>query len=379
VNTTPQLDLHPDVESLNAFAEQALGAQEREQLLTHLAGCSRCRQVIFLAQQAAADTVAPARLPASRPTSQPGAWFWNWRIAWLPVAAMAAALTLVVTLHIRHTEPAVEMAKLAPLSEAAPPTPAPQEPIAVGVSHKPAFATKSASGSAGFTAPRELPDVHAHEAAPSAAPPAESGANAPSNGASSAFLPSSMESTQQPETKAQYQPEPAVAAWQQERQRSSDTLSASADASQQISQKSMRAEAYSAHASRQAAKAGPRMSQQSQAVPASSFDIITQQQSAGSAASLKANSLRLPSGLTAVSSATSLHLVLEIDQAGTLFLSRDSGVNWEQVARQWTGRAVEVRAKTALSGNAAPATGFELKNDAGSTWASADGKIWTAQ
>ena len=121
------------------------------------------------------------------------------------------------------------------------------------------------------------------------------------------------------------------------------------------------------------------MSQQSQAVPASSFDIITQQQSAGSAASLKANSLRLPSGLTAVSSATSLHLVLEIDQAGTLFLSRDSGVNWEQVARQWTGRAVEVRAKTAMSGNAAPAEIFELKNDAGSTWASADGKIWTAQ
>jgi hypothetical protein len=378
VNTTPQLDLHPDVESLNAFAEQALGAQEREQLLTHLAGCSRCRQVIFLAQQAAADTEAPARLPASRPTSQPGAWFWNWRLAWLPVAAMAAALTLVVTLHIRHMEPAVEIAKITPLSEAAPPTPAPQEQASAGAAHKPAPAlvSNSLAGKVEHAAHRGSSQ---ELAAPSAAPPAESGANAPSNGASSAFLPSSMESAQQPETKAQYQPEPAVAAWQQERQRSSDTLSASADASQQISQKSMRAEAYSAHASRQAAKAGPRMSQQSQAVPASSFDIITQQQSAGSAASLKANSLRLPSGLTAVSSATSLHLVLEIDQAGTLFLSRDSGVNWEQVARQWTRRAVEVRAKTGLRDNASPAEIFELKNDAGSTWASADGKTWTAQ
>jgi biopolymer transport protein ExbD len=70
------------------------------------------------------------------------------------------------------------------------------------------------------------------------------------------------------------------------------------------------------------------------------------------------NPHRLPSGLTAVSSATAQHLVLEIDQAGTLFLSKDSGVNWEQVSRQWTGRAVEVRAKTGLRDNAAPATGF---------------------
>jgi hypothetical protein len=121
------------------------------------------------------------------------------------------------------------------------------------------------------------------------------------------------------------------------------------------------------------------MVQQLQAMPASSFNIVTQQQLAGSAAYLKVNPPRLPSGLTAVSSAIAQHLVLEIDQAGTLFLSNDSGMHWEQVAQQWTGRAVEVRAKTGLRDNAAPATGFELKNDAGSTWASADGKTWTAQ
>jgi hypothetical protein len=378
VNTTSQLDLHPDAESLNAFAEQALGMPEREQVLAHLAGCSRCRQVIFLAQQAAADAEVPVRVPASRPTSQPKAWFWNWRIAWVPAAAMAAALALVVTLHTRHTEPAVEMAKITPLSEAAAPTPAPQEQAIAGAAHKPAPAliAKSATGNADFAAHRESSQ---ELAAPSAAPPAESGASAPSNGASSAFLPSSMESAPQPETTAKYQPEPAVAAWQQERQRSSGALSASADASQQISQKSMRAEAYSTHTSRQAAKAGPRMAQQSQAMPASSFDNATQQQLAGLSASLKAIPLRLPSGLTAVSRATAQHLTLEIDHAGTLFLSDETGMHWEQVARQWTGRAIEVRAKTALSGNTAPADIFELKNDAGSTWASADGKTWTAQ
>jgi hypothetical protein len=376
VNTTPQLDLHPNAESLNAFAEQALDATEREQVLAHLAGCSRCRQVIFLAQQAAADAEAPARVPSSRPAKQPVAWFSNWRFAWVPAAALAAALVLVVTLHTKHTEPAVEMAKLAPPSEAAVPTPTPHELAIAGTAHKPALAAKSATGNADFAAHRGSSQ---ELAAPSAASPAEPGTSAPLNGASSAFLPPSAEPAPQPEDKAKFQPEPAVAAWQQEQQRSSGALSASADASRQIPQKSMKAETYTAHTSRQAASAGPRMTQQSQTVPASSFDIATQQQIAGSAASLKANPPRLPSGLTAVSSATAQHLVLEIDQAGTLFFSKDSGVNWEQVARQWTGRAVEVRAKTGLRDNAAPVTGFELKNDAGSTWASADGKTWTAQ
>ena len=86
----------------------------------------------------------------------------------------------------------------------------------------------------------------------------------------------------------------------------------------------------------------------------------------------------MPSGLAAVSRATAQHLTLEIDLAGALFLSDDSGAHWEQIARQWTGRAIEVRAKTGLSGNPAPASEFELKNDNGSTWASADGKTWTA-
>ena len=377
MNTTPQLDLHPDAESLNAFAEQALAATEREQVLAHLAGCSRCRQVIFLAQQAAADAEASARIPAARSASQSAAWFWNWRFAWVPAAALAAALALVVTFHTRHTEPASEMAKAVPPSEAAAPTPVSREQASAGAAHEPASAltAKSLAENADFAARRGSSQ---ELAAPSTAPPAESSVSAPSIGESNAFLPSSMESAQQ-EKAAQFQSEPAIAAWQQEQQPTAGSLSASADASRQISQKSMRAEAYTAHASRQAASAGPRRLQQSQAVPASSFEIDTQQQLAGSAASRKKNPPRLPNGLPVVSSATALHLVLEIDQAGTLFLSDETREHWEQVARQWTGRAVEVRAKTALSGSTTPAIGFVLKNDAGSTWASADGKIWAAQ
>lgn len=378
MNTISQLDLHPDAESLNAFAEQALAATEREQVLTHLAGCNRCRQVVFLAQQAAAEAEAPARVPVTRPTVQPKEWFWNWRFAWVPAAALAAALALVVTFHPRHTEPASEMAKVEPPSQAVVPAPVPQEPIAAGVSHNPAqtLETNPAAGHAKFGARRgpsqELP-------APSAAPPAEPATLSASSGASNAFLPSSVESAPQTVIATQYQPEPAVAAWQQDKQRSSGgALPASADAAQ-VSQKSLRMEAYSAHASRQAATSGPRMAQQSQSVPSANFDLATQQQIAGLSAARKASPPKLPSGLEAVSRATAQHLMLEIDLAGTLFLSGDSGAHWEPIARQWTGRAIEVRAKSVLSGSPATAEIFELKNDAGLTWASADGKTWTAQ
>jgi hypothetical protein len=376
VNTTSQLDFHPDTESLNAFVEQALGGPEREQVLAHLAGCSRCRQVIYLAQQAAAEAKVPAWLPATRPTTQSKAWFWNWRLTWIPAAAMAAALALVVTLHPRHTAPAPEMAKVTPQSEVAVPTPFPQEREIVGAAHKPALAAKSAAGNAGFAARREPSVEMAQEAAPSAAFPAEPGAIAPSTEENHAAMPTSIESAQSQAAGAQFQPEPAVTAWQQERQRATGAVSASANTSQ-VSQKSMRMEAYSAPASRQTASAGPRVAQQS--APSASFDLGTQQQFGGSTASGRVNSPKLPSGLAVVSRATAQHLTLEIDRAGALFLSNDSGEHWEQVAWQWTGRAIEVRAKTSLSGNPASEMKFELKNETGSTWVSADGKIWTAQ
>ena len=378
MNSTPQLDLHPDAESLNAFVEQALGVPEREQVLAHLAGCSRCRQVIFLAQQAAAD----AEAPAARPATQPVSWFWNWRLAWIPAAAMAAALALVVTLHPRHTAPAPEMAKVTPQSEVAVPTPFPQERTGAAGAHRatPAHTANPAAGNGLFVAPRGASEELAQEAAPSAAFPAEPGATAPSAGEDHAAMPTSMQSEQPQAIGAQFQSEPAVTAWQQERQRATGAFSASANTSQ-VSQKSMRMEAYSAHASSSVAPAssGPRKSQQSQSATGGSFDMGTQQQLTGLTASGRVNSPKLPSGLATISRASARNLMLEIDRSGALFLSNDSGEHWQPVAQQWTGRAIEVRAKTSLSGNTAPDMKFELKNETGSTWASADGKIWTAQ
>ena len=45
--------LHPDADALNAFLEGALPEHKRAECLTHLADCALCREVVFLAREAA--------------------------------------------------------------------------------------------------------------------------------------------------------------------------------------------------------------------------------------------------------------------------------------------------------------------------------------
>jgi photosystem II stability/assembly factor-like uncharacterized protein len=139
------------------------------------------------------------------------------------------------------------------------------------------------------------------------------------------------------------------------------------------------------------------------AAPPGSAGLTAQPPMAVTLAARKPNTANLPSGLIAVSTATAQHRTLAIDQAGALFLSEDSGQHWESVVRQWDGRAVEVRVKplwnrfdaasapgeAALHGTSQPAAAnppppsppaavFEIVNDHGLIWASADGKTWKA-
>jgi hypothetical protein len=94
--------------------------------------------------------------------------------------------------------------------------------------------------------------------------------------------------------------------------------------------------------------------------------------------------VKLPSGLAALSIATARHRTVAIDQAGALFVRQEPGGEWEPVTRQWTGRALHVRALPAWPGNAAsapppPAGLFDLENDNHLVWTSQDGKTWKAQ
>src|SRR5258708_53975 len=47
---------HPDADLLTAFVERALPDRERGTVLTHLAACAPCREIVALAQPAEIDT-----------------------------------------------------------------------------------------------------------------------------------------------------------------------------------------------------------------------------------------------------------------------------------------------------------------------------------
>lgn len=89
---------HPDANLLSAFAEDALLAREREQILGHLVACPSCRETLRLSS-AAAEEPQPALLPlpASRPAPSV---FRNW----ITGTAMAACIVAIVgsAILLRH-------------------------------------------------------------------------------------------------------------------------------------------------------------------------------------------------------------------------------------------------------------------------------------
>ncbi|MGD0683070.1 MAG: hypothetical protein ABR990_13590, partial [Terracidiphilus sp.] len=175
---------------------------------------------------------------------------------------------MVVTLHPWRTTQMPELAKVVPLRDEAVSPPLPQQQASAGAAHgiEPPRTTKPVAGNGIFHA-NHTP-IGNIAPAPPATPSVDFSEIAPSAGVGQAFAPSSTASAPRQVTSAQYQPEPAVAAWQQEQQRTTGAYAASANTSP-VSQKSMRMETYSANTSHPAAggSAGPRMAQQSQSAP----------------------------------------------------------------------------------------------------------------
>ena len=95
--------MHPDAESLTAFAEQLLPAAERDEILAHMATCSRCREVVFLAQKATGeDDLATVPVFADGADASGRRWFANWRWTWVPIAALVGIVSVAVALHFRN-------------------------------------------------------------------------------------------------------------------------------------------------------------------------------------------------------------------------------------------------------------------------------------
>ncbi len=385
---SPQSELHPGTELLNAFAEQALGTQEREQMLAHLATCGRCREVVFLAQEAALaeEPVAavdgvPSKLPSSF-----GGWFGGWNLVWAGGLAAAAMALAVVSIYLLRPVPASETAKAtrqaadqvtrAQVERPVPPA-APIAPTAPVPSAKPRPAPlrmrqpkPKADKLAGLAA-AQPPIVSADANASSVVIPAETQENLPINGRNVQTLTSLAGSGRG--------------------QLSAGVVGGAAPAPKGYAAGAARepkAMNFADHAQPQATAAAPAMQlvpppqaqtpgSVSETVEVSSENAAIATEPVVSSAPItlhgavrKAQKAQpaLPSGLPAISSAESEGRRVALDSAGYLFFSRDAGVAWQAVAIQWTGKAVSVR-------SVKPA-GFEMVNESGAVWSSADGLAW---
>lgn len=79
---------HPDENLLAAFAEQALRGAERDRVAAHLAGCTRCRDIVFLAEEA-----QPVAEAAVHP--RPARRLWQTAAAAASVLVVLAAALLI--------------------------------------------------------------------------------------------------------------------------------------------------------------------------------------------------------------------------------------------------------------------------------------------
>jgi hypothetical protein len=397
MNSTTQLEFHPDAESLNAFAEKALPEREREQMVAHLAVCSRCRQVIFLARQAASE-MEMAAAPAAYSAGRSGSWLSGWRLAWIPAVALASVVGLAFLVHGRQVQPGSEMARAVPQSvpqaEGSATEPAAKErdfsekahaPVSHVLEQQPEIKVQSApAGAAYVPAPAETvppPASVSESVTVAAAPPGMTpGASAGQAVGMNEYKPVPVPEARLPHNMGAIYSSNATANY--------DATKAKMD------EMTERDQANRKGGGRYAGSGGASNSRlKKNVMPNSSYDAGAQITKNQFVAAREGKFVPLPSGLEIVSRVTTQNLTLAIDEAGALFLSRDSGSHWESVARQWTGRAVDVSVLPSSNGRsfvAAPINGaaatpaaqpevFELRNDKNQTWVSTDGVIWTAQ
>ncbi len=376
MNANTQFDLHPDAESLNAFAEEALAEEERRQVMGHLATCERCRQVVYLAQQAA-DEMEGAVVEEKHSAVGKRPWPRYWWFVWAPTAALAGLVAMTIFVHVRREATGAEMARVT--RQTATQATLPME-SGVARSATPASASGAApvpeARAAGKPAPqsRKVGNENA-EAALSAAPqmPAESGrreadlptgsqgAGPPALGAAGEFKPAPADASEERE------PRLAASAAQVDRLGTNPALEAkdNGSANRELSEGMVTA-----------GTARPRTN----SAPPASFDSGARHGVAGTFAVYRARAAELPSGLPAVSTVTGAHSMLAVDRAGSLYISEDAGVHWEMVERQWSGQAMMVRLHGEMSASTGTDTrSFEIVNDQGQVWVSADGRTWKAK
>lgn len=355
--------IHPDADLLNAFAEHALSEPERAQILAHMAGCARCREVVFLAHAAADPEASPAAI--ARPQPRP-AWrsaaFARWRIALIPAAALASVAAIVLWVQSHPASRPIETAQLA----------SPHPAMAPALSEKPAaHAPAAAVAPPAALAARPRPDQSARSRAnppkqfPSPAAGTAAGVRARNSDASATPAPANS-AGQNPAAgqihldgrsaaMARYTPPPPVGA------SSALTYSPQQPPMMRVSPGPVNPAAPSSANPPPPAPPSPSVVAVHNQEVVSPIDGTAQiaaqslqqvevspQPSDGLPVLRLARLAKLPSGLDTISSAALLNRLVAVDSAGAAFFSQDSGRHWESVFAPWTGKAVEVQAPKGL-------------------------------
>jgi hypothetical protein len=414
MNSINQSVPHPDTESLNAFVEQVLPATERDQILAHMATCSRCRQIVYLAQQAG---VGPLKLAAVlTPQSHPPrrSWLTSWRVAWIPVGALAGLIGFAVIHHFQRVAVEEQMARNTPplaasVAPSAQPEPQQQNKSAMTAMRKDApLAEKNKTlrepAQPSLALPRQ-PLVLQQNALGYVAGVGGGAAGARSFNAelaprprlyspqkpSSLGGPMAANQLQQQNAAVVQQQQNASAMQQSARQQLQSTGLIALGASRKESYGDKK-ETKTGNADTLTANAPVPLAQAEVAPSSTSLDEVISAQAVSSLkakAAKTANNTILPNGVAALSVATAGGRAIAIDPSGNLFVVESPGTHWIPVTTQWTGRAILVRAHQiqAASGGSlvapsspAPSTPvFELMNDKIQTWVSSDGKVWQPQ
>jgi hypothetical protein len=87
---------HPDADLLTAYAENTLVAREREGVVSHLARCQGCRDLVLLASP---------EIPATAPMFHDAphrSWFARPALRWVMAAAAVVVVGAAVTLNLEH-------------------------------------------------------------------------------------------------------------------------------------------------------------------------------------------------------------------------------------------------------------------------------------
>lgn len=416
MSSISQFDPHPDADALNGFIEQELAEAERAQVLDHLASCGRCRQIVYLSQDAAMSTAAHAPVAAIvKPPESHSRRRWSSRqFLWAPAAAFALLVVVAFVFYPRQSGRATDLAQNsaspAPITGAnpasLPPSSSPQPSNPIGPESPPRSAARGslASPSPAFATAGAGSAPHASVHSP-AASPIVSSMNADSISAANVQSESMQQSppsrqlaTQNPNASAAhgglFAPRQAQLPGFAGALRGEKTPMGLTDAQSKKESAITPADEDDKLAAAQAqfSPAPPQLSPE-QPAPEKRALLKSAAPLPQSSAIAPGNSglPMLPGGLPVVSTVAAGRTTLAIDAIGSLFLSHDLGATWERVPHQWTGRATRVRMAQSPAASAQPAGAgkpsspaaiapvvlFEIVNDGNAVWSSADGKTWT--